>query len=62
MKHFAPVKTTIKENEKQEDNLIVIKPLNGVDNTKFQPIIRLLDNIKIAITPYQLTPLHKVTN
>ena len=45
-------KTNLKENEKQEDNLIVIKPLNGVDNTKFQPIIRLLDNIKIAITPY----------
>lgn len=34
-KHFAPVKTTIKENQKQEDNLLVIKPLNGVDNMKF---------------------------
>lgn len=31
-KHFAPVKTTIKENELQEDNLFVIKALNGVDN------------------------------
>jgi hypothetical protein len=39
----------------------VIKPLNGVDNTKFQPIIRRLSNVKVAITPFQLTPLHKVT-
>ena len=61
-KHFAPVKAAIKENEKHEENLQVIKPLNGVDNSKFQPIIRRLDNIKVAITPYQMTPLHKVTN
>ena len=61
-KHFAPVKTTIKENEKQEDNLIVIKPLNGVENNKFQPIVRQLDNIKVAITPFQMTPLHRVTD
>jgi cell division FtsZ-interacting protein ZapD len=61
-KHFAPVKSAIKENEKHEENLQVIKPLNGVDNSKFQPIIRRLDNIKVAITPYQMTPLHKVTN
>lgn len=40
----------------------MIKPLNGVDNTKVQPIVRRLDNIKVAITPYQMTPLHKVTN
>lgn len=57
-KHFAPVKTTIKEHEKQEDALLVIKPLNGVDNPKCQPIVRRLDNIKVAITPYQMTPLH----
>jgi len=51
-KHFAPVKTTIKENEKQDDNLLVIKPLNGVENSKVQPIVRRLDNIKVAITPF----------
>ena len=39
----------------------MIKPLNGVDNVKFQPIIRKLDNIQIAITPYPMTPLHKMT-
>lgn len=39
-KHFAPVKTTIMEDETNNDDLIVVKPLNGIDNPKFQPIIR----------------------
>lgn len=34
-KHFAPVKTSIREGESQDDNLQVIKPLNGVDSQKF---------------------------
>ena len=39
-KHFAPVKTTIMEDEPTSDDLIVVKPMNGIDNPKFQPIIR----------------------
>jgi hypothetical protein len=39
----------------------VIKPLNGVDNLKLQPIIRKLSNVNVAITPFALTPLHQVT-
>lgn len=57
-KHFAPVKTAIKEDESNDDGLQVIKPLNGVDNNKFQPIVRRLDNVHIAITPYSMTPLN----
>ena len=34
-KHFAPVKTTIMEDEPNNDDLIVVKPLNGIDNPKF---------------------------
>ena len=41
---------------------MVIKPLNGVDNLKVQPIIRKLNDIRFAITPYPMTPLHKMTN
>jgi 2-keto-3-deoxy-L-rhamnonate aldolase RhmA len=55
------VRTTIDEDHEQDDNLQVIKPLNGVDNNKFQPIIRKLSNVKVSITPYVMTPLHKVT-
>ena len=40
---------------------MVIKPLNGVDNTKVQPIIRRLSNVQVAITPFQLTPINQVT-
>jgi hypothetical protein len=39
-----------------------VKPLNGIDNPKFQPIIRQVQNINIAITPYQMTPIHQVAN
>lgn len=61
-KHFAPVKTTILEDEPNHDDLIVVKPLNGIDNPKFQPIIRQVQNINISITPYQMTPVNQVTN
>lgn len=57
-KHFAPVKTTILEDAQQEDDLMVIKPLNGVDNSKVQPIIRRLTNVQVAITPFALTPIN----
>ena len=40
------------EDQEQEDDLMVIKPLNGVDNTKVQPIIRRLSNVQVCITPY----------
>ena len=40
---------------------MVIKPLNGVDNSKVQPIIRRLTNVQVAITPFALTPINQVT-
>ena len=61
-KHFAPVKTTIMEDEANNDDLIVIKPLPGIDNPKFQPIIRQVQNLSVAITPYQVTPINQVAN
>lgn len=39
-KHFAPSKQTINEDEQSQDNVKVIKPLNGIENQKFTPIIR----------------------
>jgi len=41
--------------------LKVVKPMPGIDNQKFQPIIRQVQNIKISITPYQMTPINAVT-
>lgn len=60
-KHFAPVKTEIKEDEETEDKLRVVKPLHGIENQKFQPMIKNLDDVDISITPYQMTPLNAVT-
>jgi len=60
-KHFAPVKTEIKEDEETDDKLYVVKPLHGIENQKFQPMIKNLDDVEIAITPYQMTPLNAVT-
>ena len=51
-KHFAPVKQTILEEEPINDDLKVVKAMNGIDNPKFQPIIRHLSNINVSITPY----------
>jgi hypothetical protein len=31
-KHFAPVKQAINEDEEQNDDLKVVKPMNGIDN------------------------------
>lgn len=61
MKHFAPVKSVIKEDEEEEEQLIVVKPLNGIENQKYHPIIKNMDDIDISITPYQMTPLNAVT-
>ena len=60
-KHFAPVKQVIKEDEEEDDNLIVIKPMNGIDNQKFHPIIKNMDEIDISITPYVMTPINSMT-
>lgn len=60
-KHFAPVKSVIKEDEEEDDNLLVVKPLNGIENQRFHPIIKNMNDIEVAITPYQMTPLNAVT-
>lgn len=59
-KHFAPVKGVIKEDEEEEDNLLVIKPMNGIENQRFHPIIKNLEDIEVAITPYQMTPINSM--
>lgn len=35
----------IKEDEEEEDNLIVVKPLAGIDNQKYHPIIKNMEEI-----------------
>ena len=60
-KAFRSSKQVIKEDEEEDDNLIVVKPLNGIDNQKYHPIIKNMDEIDVSITPYVMTPLSAVT-
>ncbi len=57
-KHFAPVKKTIQEDEAEEDDLRVIKPMQGIEYQRFAPIIRNIDDMDISITPMAMTPLN----
>lgn len=46
------MKQVIKEDATEGENLTIVKPLNGIENQKFHPIIKNLDEIDVAITPY----------
>ena len=37
----------------------MIKPLNGIDNSKFQPIIRELLDVKIELALCKIKPVNK---
>ncbi len=39
--------------------LSVIRPLQGIESGKFQPIVRQIQNIKVQITPCQISPVTK---
>lgn len=55
------MKSVIKEDEEEDEALHVVKPLPGIENAKFAPIIKAMDEIEVAITPYVMTPLATVT-
>lgn len=48
-KHHAPSQSNIPENDILDEKLRVIKPLTGIDNSKFQPIIRELNDVQIEL-------------
>jgi hypothetical protein len=35
----------------------VLRPLKGIENSKYQPIIRNLPNLKVNLSPTQYKPL-----
>ena len=55
------MKSVIKEDEEEDEALHIVKPLPGIENAKFAPIIKAMDEIDVAITPYVMTPLAAVT-
>lgn len=41
-KHHDPSNHTLKENEANDDTISVLRPINGVESSKFHPIVRLI--------------------
>jgi hypothetical protein len=61
-KHHAPSQTNIPENEVLDEKLRVIKPLMGIDNSKFQPIIRELLDVQIELPLCRIDTVRKTVN
>lgn len=58
-KHHDPTMQPIDEDKEQEDVLTVLRPLKGIENSKYQPIIREVENVYIDIAEIPLSPLSK---
>ena len=61
-KHHAPSQQTINEDLENDQNLVIIKPLKGIEIWKFMPIVRKIDSENIAITPSVFSPADTITN
>lgn len=59
-KHHAPVQQPISEDKTNEDVLEVLKPLNGIESNKYQPLIRIVKKGEVILTPCDLSPAYKV--
>jgi hypothetical protein len=58
-KHHSPSHQTIQEEGQNADKLQVIRPLMGIESNKFQPIVRVLEDVKVQISPCHISPLSK---
>ena len=57
-KHHDPTLQPIREDEESEDLLSVLRPLKGIEQSKYQPIIRKLP-CKVNLSPSVQLPLKK---
>lgn len=58
-KHHDPTMQPIDEDKEQEDTLAVLRPLKGIENSKYQPIVRQVDNVYVDIQEIPMSPLSK---
>lgn len=61
-KHHSPCQQTIPEDGENELSLHIVKPLKGIESSKFKPIIRKLDSGHIQLTPPCFSPADTITN
>ena len=58
-KHHDPTSHQIDEDQEQDDIISVLRPLRGIENSKYQPLIRELTNVYIDVPELPLSPLSK---
>ena len=56
-KHHAPSQQVIQEGEEYEEDLKIIRPLQGIESNKHQPIVRANHDLNISIVPITATPI-----
>jgi hypothetical protein len=61
-KHHSPCQQTIQEDTGNEQKLKIVKPLKGIESSKFNPILRRIDARNISITPPEFSPATTITN
>ncbi|CAI2378710.1 unnamed protein product [Moneuplotes crassus] len=61
-KHHSPCQQTIPEDNENELSLHIVKPLKGIEISKFKPIIRKLKSEHIQLTPPSFSPADTITN
>ena len=59
-KHHAPSQSTIPENTNTNEYLRVVKPITGIDNCRFRPIVRAIPHSTINLSPIRIK-LAKIT-
>jgi hypothetical protein len=56
-KHHAPSSQIIQEDQQYEEDLKVIRPLQGIESNKHQPIVRANRDAKFTISPIEECPI-----
>jgi len=53
-KHHAPSQSSIPENVNTSEYLRVIKPVGGIENCRFRPIVRANERVHIDLSPLNI--------
>jgi len=53
-KHHAPSASSIPENANTSEYLRVIKPVQGIENCRFRPIVRTNEGVHVNLSPIDI--------
>ena len=55
-KHHAPSQSSIPENVNTNEYLRMVKPVAGIENCRFRPIVRTISQLKVDMPPLPIKP------